>query len=62
MRLDERRLVQQSGHLTVLRRYIEKDSERTAAAVAKRILDAVDLLKTQPDMGRSGACSERENW
>ena len=42
------------GHLTALRGYIEKDSERNAAGVAKRILDAVDLLRTQPEMGRPG--------
>ena len=42
------------GHLTALRKYIEKDSEQNAAVVAKRILDAVELLKTQPEMGRPG--------
>jgi toxin ParE1/3/4 len=41
-------------HLTALRKYIAKDSERSAAGVAKRILDAVDIVKTQPEMGRPG--------
>jgi toxin ParE1/3/4 len=37
-----------------LRRYIEKDSEQNAALVAKRILDAVELLQAQPEIGRPG--------
>ncbi len=41
-------------HLTGLLAYIQKDSEQNAVAVAKRILDAVDLVQTQPDMGRPG--------
>jgi toxin ParE1/3/4 len=41
-------------HLVYLRKYIEKDSEQNAALVAKRILEAVDLLQTQPGMGRPG--------
>ena len=41
-------------HLVYLREYIEKNSERNAALVAKRILQAVDLLQTQPGMGRPG--------
>jgi toxin ParE1/3/4 len=41
-------------HLVYLREYIEKDSEQNAALVAKRILQAVDLLQTQPAMGRPG--------
>jgi addiction module RelE/StbE family toxin len=41
-------------HLVYLREYIEKDSEQNAALVAKRILQAVDLLKTQPQMARPG--------
>jgi toxin ParE1/3/4 len=41
-------------HLVYLREYIEKDSEQNAALVAKRILEAVDLLQTQPGMGRPG--------
>jgi toxin ParE1/3/4 len=41
-------------HLVDLRAYIEKDSEQNAAAVAKRILEAVELLETQPEMGRPG--------
>ena len=41
-------------HLVALRRYIERDSARNAALVAERILRAVDLLATQPAMGRPG--------
>jgi toxin ParE1/3/4 len=41
-------------HLVSLREYIEKDSEQNAALVAKRILAAVELLQTQPEMGRPG--------
>jgi toxin ParE1/3/4 len=41
-------------HLVDLRAYIEKDSEQNPAAVAKRILEAVELLETQPEMGRPG--------
>lgn len=41
-------------HLIALRDHIEKDSEENAAVVAKRILDAVELLQTQPEMGRPG--------
>jgi toxin ParE1/3/4 len=37
-----------------LREYIEKDSEQGAALVAQRILEAVDLLETHPEIGRSG--------
>ena len=41
-------------HLTGLLAYVRKDSEQNAVVVAKRILDAVDLVQTQPDMGRPG--------
>jgi toxin ParE1/3/4 len=41
-------------HLVAVRAYIEKESEQNAALVASRILEAVDLLQTQPDMGRPG--------
>ncbi len=40
--------------LVCLREYIEKDSERNATLVAKRILKAVELLQTNPEMGRPG--------
>jgi toxin ParE1/3/4 len=46
-----RRAVQ---HLVALREYISKDSEQSAALVATRILDAIELLQTQPEMGRPG--------
>jgi len=41
-------------HLVCLREYIEKDSEQNAALVAKRILEAVDTLRSHPEMGRPG--------
>ena len=41
-------------HLVSLRNYVAKDSEQNAALVAKRILKSVELLQTQPDMGRPG--------
>ena len=41
-------------HLVSLRQHIAKDSEANAASVASRILTAIDLLATQPDMGRPG--------
>ena len=41
-------------HLIHLRAYIAGDSERNAALVAKRILEAVDLLLTHPEIGRPG--------
>ena len=41
-------------HLVCLRAYIEKDSEQNVALVAKRILKAVDLLQSHPELGRPG--------
>ncbi len=41
-------------HLVSLRAFIAKDSEQNAALVAQRILDAMDLLQTNPGMGRPG--------
>lgn len=41
-------------HLTTLRAYIAKDSERGAATTARKILDAIALLATQPALGRAG--------
>ena len=40
------------AHLVSVRKFIEKNSEQNAVLVAKRILKAIDLLQTQPDMGR----------
>jgi toxin ParE1/3/4 len=42
------------GHLVRLRTHIGKDSEQNAALVASRILKAVDLLQSHPEMGRPG--------
>lgn len=42
------------GHLTALREYIGSEAEGRAALVAERILDAVALLATQPEIGRPG--------
>jgi len=41
-------------HLVQLREFIEKDSEQNAALVASRILKAVDLLQSHPEIGRPG--------
>lgn len=41
-------------HLTAVHDYIQKDSSQNAATVAARILKSVDLLATQPQMGRPG--------
>jgi toxin ParE1/3/4 len=41
-------------HLTALREHIAKDPEQNAALVARRILHSVELLETQPYMGRPG--------
>ena len=41
-------------NLVLIREYIEKDSEQNAAGIAKRILKAVDLLPSHPEMGRPG--------
>ena len=41
-------------HFVSIREYIARDSEASAAAVATRILGAVELLGIQPQMGRPG--------
>ena len=41
-------------HLVSLREYIARDSGQNAVIIAERILQAIDLLETQPDMGRPG--------
>jgi len=41
-------------HLVAIRKYIEKDSDGNAATIAGRILDAIGILQTQPQMGRPG--------
>jgi toxin ParE1/3/4 len=41
-------------HLTAIREYIEKGSDGNAALIARRILDAIEILQTQPQMGRPG--------
>lgn len=41
-------------HLAALREYIAQNSDQNAALVVGRILNAVDLLQTQPQMGRPG--------
>ena len=41
-------------HLTAVRSHIERDSDRNAAVLARRILDAIDLLSAHPEMGRPG--------
>jgi toxin ParE1/3/4 len=42
------------GHLVAIRKFIERDSDGNAALVAARILDAIETLRTQPQMGRPG--------
>jgi toxin ParE1/3/4 len=41
-------------HLAAIRSYIGKDSPKSAERVAARILDAVDFLAANPQMGRPG--------
>jgi plasmid stabilization system protein ParE len=41
-------------NLVRLREHIEKNSERNAALVAGRILEAVALLRSHPQIGRPG--------
>ena len=41
-------------HLVYLRKYIENDSEQNARLVANRMLKAVELLLSRPEIGRSG--------
>lgn len=41
-------------HMVSLREYIAQDSEQNAAHVAQQILHSVELLRTQPNMGRPG--------
>lgn len=42
------------GHLVEIREHIERDSEPSAARVAKQILDGVANLTNHPDLGRPG--------
>ena len=41
-------------HLVYLRQHIEKDSEQSAPLVPSRILKAVDLLQSHPEIGSTG--------
>jgi toxin ParE1/3/4 len=41
-------------HLVALRDRIARDSPNNAAAAAERIVNGVELLATQPQMGRPG--------
>jgi len=41
-------------HLVATRKYIEKESDGNAALTAGRILDAIGIPQTQPQMGRPG--------
>lgn len=42
-------------HLIIsLREYMRRDSDQSASVVAFRILQAIELLQTQPDIGRPG--------
>lgn len=41
-------------HLISLRKFIATNSEENADTIAQRILNAVAVLQTQPEMGRPG--------
>jgi plasmid stabilization system protein ParE len=41
-------------HLAAIREYIAKESDGNAALVAGRIPEAIEILRTQPQMGRPG--------
>ena len=41
-------------HLVYIRHRTEKDSGQNAALVASRILEAVELLQSHPEIGRPG--------
>ena len=41
-------------HLIALREFISRDSSSYAESVSGRILESVDMLATQPSMGRPG--------
>jgi toxin ParE1/3/4 len=41
-------------HLVAIGKYIGRDSDWNAAQIASRILEAVELVRTQPQMGRAG--------
>lgn len=41
-------------NLVALRDYIEEDSPDSARSIARQILDAAELLTTQPHIGRPG--------
>ena len=50
------------GHLAALREYIAAESPAAAARTARRILDSVALLATQPQMGRPGRVPGTREW
>ena len=41
-------------HLIALREHMARDSEQNAALVAQRILQSVEVLQKQPEVGRPG--------
>ena len=45
------------AHLTALRDYIARDNPGSAAAVAARILENVEVLSRHPEIGRPGRIS-----
>ena len=49
-------------HLTHVRDYIAQDSPESAAEVAKKILEAVELLAGHPNHGRLGRMPVLANW
>lgn len=42
------------GDLEALREYIAKDNPKAAESVGQRIIESVDLLASQPHLGRYG--------
>ena len=42
--------------------YIAEDNPLAAQAVAKRIYEATDILKQQPDIGRDGRVKYTKEW
>ena len=48
-------------HLIAIRECIERDSPADAAPAAGRIIEAIDVLQTQPQLGRPGRLTGTRN-
>jgi toxin ParE1/3/4 len=42
------------GDLAAIQSYIQANNPRAAASVCRRIIECIDLLATQPNLGRPG--------